>query len=91
MHYPLRYPMSRVAARFGIPISISVEVTRDDEAGVYLATSADVPGLVLESDTLDALRAEVEEAILFLLDSSSKKRPKNLSADAIFVDHLALT
>jgi len=32
-----------------------IDTMRDDEAAVWIATSDDVPGLVLESGSLDAL------------------------------------
>ena len=45
-----------------------VSLTWDDEAYVWLASSADVPGLALESGSLDALMERVKFAIPDLLD-----------------------
>jgi predicted RNase H-like HicB family nuclease len=45
-----------------------VSLTWDDEAYVWLASSADVPGLALESGSLDALMERVKVAIPDLLD-----------------------
>lgn len=39
----------------------------DDEAGVWVATSEDVPGLVLESESFDALVEKVRRAVPELL------------------------
>ena len=45
-----------------------VSLTWDNEAYVWLASSADVPGLALESGSLDALMERVKVAIPELLD-----------------------
>jgi hypothetical protein len=45
-----------------------VSLTWDNEAYVWLASSADVPGLALESSSLDALMERVKFAIPDLLD-----------------------
>lgn len=44
-----------------------VKLTWDPEAGVWIAASEDIPGLVLESDSLDALLERVRCAALELL------------------------
>ncbi|MDR2701263.1 MAG: DUF1902 domain-containing protein [Spirochaetaceae bacterium] len=46
----------------------NVSLTWDDEAYVWLASSADVPGLALESGSLDALMERVKVTIPDLLD-----------------------
>ena len=38
---------------------MAIEFCWDEEASVWLATSRDIPGLVLESDSLDSLVKEV--------------------------------
>ena len=45
----------------------NVSLTWDDEAYVWLASSTDVPGLALESGSLDALMERVKIAIPDLL------------------------
>jgi hypothetical protein len=89
MRYPLRYPLSIVLARLGMTLSVSVNVFYDYEANVYVATSQDVPGLVLESDTLDMLQFEVKEAIYNLLNDKMPKKSKQFLTDMICIDHLA--
>ena len=44
-----------------------VKMTWDDEAAVWIATSDDVPGLVMESGSIDALMERVRFAIPELL------------------------
>ena len=45
----------------------------DDEAKVYIATSDDVPGLVMEADSLDALIERARLAIPELLELNNRK------------------
>lgn len=46
----------------------------DDEANVWIATSEDIPGLVLESGSFDALVAHVKNAVPELLQLNINKR-----------------
>ena len=61
--YPLNWPLSKLVASLGIPLSIKVNVMFDPEANVYVATSPNLRGLVLEADSLDKIRSEVEIAV----------------------------
>ncbi len=40
---------------------------RDGEAGVYIATSKQIKGLVIEADSLDGIKAEIQMALGDLL------------------------
>ncbi len=51
----------------------------DDEANVWVATSPNVAGLVLESESLDALMKRVENAIPELLRLNSQKPARQIS------------
>lgn len=46
---------------------VKIQLTFDDEAAVWIAKSDDVPGLVLESGSLDALIERVKIAVPELL------------------------
>ena len=48
-------------------MSCRIDFTWDDEAAVWIATSKDVPGLVLESGSFDALIERVHHAVPELL------------------------
>ena len=54
-----------------------INITWDEEAAVYIATSDDVPGLVLESGSFDALVERVRLAVPELLKLN--KKPSVLS------------
>ncbi len=45
-----------------------VKFIYDDEAAVWIATSDDIPGLVLESGSLDALMEKVRVAAVELIE-----------------------
>lgn len=49
----------------------------DDEADAWVATSPDIIGLVLESDSLDTLMKRAKEAVTELLELNSQK-PANV-------------
>jgi hypothetical protein len=49
------------------PFEITVQVEFDKEAKVYVASSADVPGLATEAPTLELLREKLQTLIPDLL------------------------
>lgn len=55
-----------------------INMTWDDEATVWIATSEDVPGLVLESGSLDALMERVRYAIPELLHLNNDTKIKSI-------------
>lgn len=67
MAYPLGFPGWRLVANFGLPISIGIDICKDDEAGVYFATSDQI-GLAVESESLDGLMKEIHLAVPVLLE-----------------------
>ena len=50
---------------------LRVQAEWDDEAGVWVATSDDVPGLVTESKTIEALMAKLETMIPELFEANA--------------------
>ena len=50
--------------------ALFVRAEWDEEAEVWVATSADVPGLVAEADTAEALLAKLRTLIPELLDAN---------------------
>jgi Domain of unknown function (DUF1902) len=51
---------------------ITIQARWDDEANVWLATSEDVPGLVVEADTWPAMINEVQLVLPELLELSGE-------------------
>jgi hypothetical protein len=52
--------------------SIAIDARWDDEAGVWLATSPDVPGLVVEAETWPSMIGEVRIVLPELLSLSGR-------------------
>lgn len=67
MYYKIGYPFWKVAAKMGVAMKIRVDVLRDEEANVYVASSEDLPGLVCEATTMDLLVEEVNSSVNELL------------------------
>ncbi len=57
----------------------TIKLTWDPEAGVWIATSGDIPGLVLESGSFDALLERVRFAVPELLALDDTKSPLSLN------------
>lgn len=89
MHYRLGWPFGLIAARMGVPISIGVDVIHDREAGVYVGTSNDLRGLVVEGDTLDIVKNEAHAAILELMELNHNLVPADSVARIRFNDNLS--
>ncbi|WP_338846520.1 DUF1902 domain-containing protein [Massilia sp. W12] len=66
--YRVGYPCWRLLAQIGVPLKLSVDVHHDKEAGLFIATSSDLKGLVCEAATIDDLLKEVNAATSELLD-----------------------
>ena len=56
-----------------------VKLTWDGEASMWIATSDDVPGLVLESNSYDALIEKVKFAIPELLELNNSTSVKEIN------------
>lgn len=61
-------------------MNLTVNVTWDADAGVWVAESEDVPGLVLESGSFDALVERLRYAVPEMLELNGvEKRPMQLN------------
>lgn len=67
MKFSYRYgwPLGHLVAKAGMSTTIKVEVIKDEEAGVFVGTSPDLRGFVVEAENLQAL---IEEARLVISD-----------------------
>ncbi|MGC9387111.1 MAG: DUF1902 domain-containing protein [Hydrogenovibrio sp.] len=69
--YRLSWPLATTLAKyFGVELYIKIDVELDAEQQVYVATSADIPGLVIEAETFDQLQHEVKLSLPELIDVS---------------------
>jgi len=61
-------------------MEVTIKAIWDEEARVWVAESEDVPGLVLESGSLDALIERLRYSVPEMLElNSSLKRPLRLN------------
>lgn len=56
-------------------MSYQIQMLWDDEADVWVATSDDVPGLVMESGSLDALMERIKTAVPELIALNGTRAP----------------
>lgn len=76
--YRVGLPLWKLAARVGFPIYVRVEVLWDEVAQVYVATSPDVTGLVVEAKDFNILDQEISDGLNMLLDGDLPKPKHNL-------------
>jgi hypothetical protein len=68
--YRVGWPGWKIAGRLGVPLLIKLGVLHDREAGVYVVTSKDLPGLVVEipeSATVEQMHKEIDDCAVMLL------------------------
>jgi hypothetical protein len=71
--YPISWPWARVLSRLGVPLVVKIYVRFDKDACVFVGGSHDIPGLVVEADTLDELVREAIDLIPDMLAAEHKK------------------
>jgi predicted RNase H-like HicB family nuclease len=70
---------------------IVVHADWDKDAGVWVATTQDLRGLVTEADTIEALRAKLPGMILDLLEENGiSERPASIEIVARASDRLTV-
>lgn len=89
MNYPINYPLAKLFSSLGFSLSVRIDVIFDEEARVYVATSKDIAGLVLEADTFQALTLEVQEAVVNLIQLADKPIV-HVNADLIYRDPIVI-
>lgn len=66
--YRVGFPGWKLAARFGVPLSMRVHIHYDPEVSSYWTTSPDLGGLIVTGSTLDELFSEVRLAAPDLIE-----------------------
>jgi hypothetical protein len=80
--YRVGFPGWKLAARWNIPLVLVVNVVRDEEAGVYIATSPDLKGLVVESKSQENLMRDVYDCVDMLMETLLRKPLRHRPAAA---------
>ena len=83
--YRLGFPGWKLAARMGIPLLIKLDVVHDREAAVFVATSRDLKGLVVEvpdSVSAEDFHKEIHDCVDMLMADlvKSGEKPKTVTA-----------
>jgi predicted RNase H-like HicB family nuclease len=86
--YQKHWPLSAIAAALGLPISIKINVIHDAAANVYVATSDDLQGLVVEASTFEELQQEVQALVPELLALEHGSLHSKRVTDLAFVQHV---
>ena len=68
MNYKVGFIGWKIAARLGVPLSVTVRIGRDEEAGVWLAQGVHLTNLIVEADTLDNLFKEIHHCAIDLIE-----------------------
>jgi predicted RNase H-like HicB family nuclease len=79
--YRVGLPLWKTAARMGWTLQVRVEAMKDEEAGVFVARSPDLDGLVVEAKTLEELHVEVMHAADSLLELALRGQPARAHTD----------
>ncbi|QFY43004.1 DUF1902 domain-containing protein [Candidatus Methylospira mobilis] len=87
--YRLGWPLSTFLASLGIPLLVKIIVFYDDEAHVYVATSPDVKGLVVESSDFEELKREITDLVPELLSLNRPNLRSKPATDLTFTQHLS--
>lgn len=85
--YMAGWPFWTVFARRGARILFRVRIEHDSEASVYIASSPDLKGLVVEAETLDELKREAEDCIAMLMDEHVSAKVTRTSPWIQFQEH----
>lgn len=75
--YRVGFPFWKVVARLGVPMLIRINVLHDVEAGVYVATSPDLDGLVAEGKTVEELMRAVYDCTDMLMEDELRQPLKH--------------
>jgi hypothetical protein len=75
--YRVGFPGWKIAARIGVPILVKIDVVHDRAAQVFVATSRDLPGLVVEARDMEKLFPDVYDCINMLLEEQLKTAPRS--------------
>ena len=78
--YRVGRPGWKIVARWGVPILIPLEVLHDKEAGVYVITSSNLRGLVVEmpqSSTAEEVHREIHACINSIMCELLHEMPRS--------------
>ena len=88
MNYPISYPFAKFFSVLGAKLVIRIDFIHDKEADVFVATSRDIQGLVIEAASYAELQSEIKEAIATLSELNNAKN--TIHTDVLLTDHIII-
>jgi len=85
MKYPISYPLAGFLSILGVKLVVRIEFIHDKEANVFIATSKDIEGLVIEASNFEELQNELKEAITTLSELNHSKNKHD--TDMVLINH----
>lgn len=80
--YRVGFPLWKLAARLNVPLLVKLEVMHDKDARVFIVTSPDLKGLVVEAPDhtgAEAMHKEIHGCVEMLMEEMLSHVPKPLS------------
>lgn len=77
--YRVGWPGWKIAAHWGAPLLVKLDVLHDKEAGVFVVTSRDLAGLVVEfsaNSTAENAHREIQSCVEMLMEEALSSPPK---------------
>lgn len=74
--YRVGLPGWKLAAKWGVPVRLHVNITQDLDANVYVAQSPALDGLIVDAHTLEELKDEALAAASVLLELALHTKPQ---------------
>jgi hypothetical protein len=87
--YRIGLPLWKLIAKLGVPLVYRVEIVHDVQAGVYVGTSPDIQGLIIEMPTLDTLMQEMRLYATDLVEAQLHSKPSTPLMN-MWAGHVAL-
>ncbi|BCG63995.1 MAG: antitoxin [Methyloprofundus sp.] len=88
MNYPISYPLAKFFSALGAKLIIRIDFIHDKEADVFVATSRDIQGLVIEAASYAELQNEIKETIATLAELNNDKN--SIHTDVLLTDHIII-
>lgn len=77
--YRVGFPLWKLAARLNVPLLVKLEVLHDKDARVFVITSPDLKGLVVEAPdntTAEEMHKEIHGCVEMLMENLLSRPPK---------------
>lgn len=80
--YRVGFPLWKIAARMNVPLLVKLEVMHDKDARVFIVTSPDLNGLVVEAPdntSAEEMHKEINGCVCMLMEEALSSAPRSRS------------